>query len=55
MGIAALFVIALVHGMLRLALLERRRLRLLSILIPHLFCLGCRSISNLGHLDIIRK
>jgi hypothetical protein len=46
MGIAALFVVALEHGMLRLARLERRRLCLLSILISHLFGLGCRSISN---------
>ena len=43
------------HGMLRLARLERRRLCLLSILIPHLFGLGCRSISNLGLLDSIGK
>jgi len=55
MGIAALFVIALGHGMLRLARLERRRLRLLSTLVPHLFGLGCRSISNLGLLDSIGK
>ena len=42
-------------GMLRLARPERRRLHLLSILIPHLFGLGCRSISNLGLLDSIGK
>ncbi len=41
--------------MLRLARLERRRLRLLSTLVPHLFGLGCRSISNLGLLDSIGK
>jgi hypothetical protein len=55
MGIAALFVIAPGHGMLRLARLERLRLRLLSTLIPDLFSLGCRSISNLGLLDSIGK
>jgi len=43
--------------MLRLVRLERRRrrLRLLSTLIPHLFSLCRRSSSNLGFLDHIRK
>jgi hypothetical protein len=40
MGLAALFVIAPGHDVLRLARLERRRLRLLSTLIPHLVGLG---------------
>ena len=53
--VRALFVIALGYGMLRLARLERRHLRLLSTLIPHLFGQGCRSISNLGLLDGIGK
>jgi len=41
MGIAALFVVTLGHGMLRLTQLERRRLPLFSILIP---CLSASAV-----------
>jgi hypothetical protein len=52
---AALFVIAPGHEVLRLAQLERRRLRLLSTLIPHIVDLGRCTSNNLGLLDSIRK